>query len=280
MQRAGAAAASEIALRFRDRLDSGVLVFAGPGNNGGDAWVIARALHSAGTPVRVVEPVAAASPDARAERALTVESLGEDAIMGLEKAEGGESVVVDGLLGTGSSGAPRGEIARAIVACESARRRGARVVAVDVPSGLDASTGETPGDVAHADVTLTFGTAKRGHLVNREACGTIVVLDIGLAAAKGAHAPVLTGAQAPALIDEQWVAAQLPPIAWDAHKGTRKKLAIVGGARGMAGASILAAHGRQALPVRGGMQKWLEYGWPSERDDAPAATDTQDHAHP
>jgi NAD(P)H-hydrate epimerase len=252
MQRAGAAAASEIALRFRDRLDSGVLVFAGPGNNGGDAWVIARALHSAGTPVRVVEPVAAASPDARAERALTVESLGEDAISALDLAEtGGESVVVDGLLGTGSSGAPRGEIARAIVACESARSRGARVVAVDVPSGLDASTGETAGDVARADVTLTFGTAKRGQLLNREACGTIVVLDIGLAAGNCAAA-LLADAL---LIDEPWVAAQLPPIAWDAHKGTRKKLAIVGGARGMAGASILAA--RSALRSGVGMVKLL-----------------------
>jgi NAD(P)H-hydrate epimerase len=249
MQRAGAAAASEIGLRFRDRLDSGVLIFAGPGNNGGDAWVIARALHAAGAPVRIVEPVAAASPppDARAERALTLEALGADAVVTLDQATAGiESVVVDGLLGTGSTGAPRGEIARAIVACESVRERGARVVAVDLPSGLDASTGEAPGDVARADVTMTFGTVKRGHLIAREVCGTILVLDIGLAKASA-------GAPVPELVDESWVAAQLPPIAWDAHKGTRKKLAIIGGARGMAGASVLAA--RSALRSGVGMVK-------------------------
>jgi ADP-dependent NAD(P)H-hydrate dehydratase / NAD(P)H-hydrate epimerase len=249
MQRAGAAAASEIALRFRDRLDSGVSVFAGPGNNGGDAWVIARALASAGVSVRVVEPVPAASADARAERALAVEVLGENAIVNLEQAAtGGESIVVDGLLGTGSTGAPRGEIAEAVAACNAAGRRGATVVAVDLPSGMDASTGETPGELAHADLTLTFGTVKRGHLVNREACGTIVVLDIGLAGST-----VDPYSRTPHLVDERWVASQLPPIPWDAHKGIRKKLAIVGGARGMAGASVLAA--RSAMRSGVGMVK-------------------------
>jgi ADP-dependent NAD(P)H-hydrate dehydratase / NAD(P)H-hydrate epimerase len=249
MQRAGAAAASEIALRFRDRLDSGVAVFAGPGNNGGDAWVIARALSAAGVAVRVVEPVPAASPDARAERALALETLGGDAICGLDQfAIAGDAVVVDGLLGTGSTGAPRGDIAKAIAACDAAGRRGATIVAVDLPSGMDASTGETPGEVARADLTLTFGTVKRGHLVNRDACGTIVVLDIGLAGST-----VDPYSRTPRLVDERWVASQLPPIPWDAHKGIRKKLAIVGGARGMAGASVLAS--RSAMRSGVGMVK-------------------------
>ena len=277
MQRAGAAAASEIALRFRDRLDSGALVFAGPGNNGGDAWVIARALYAAGVSVRVVEPVPAASPDCRSERALAVELLGAEAVAGLSQPlSGGESLVVDGLLGTGSTGAPRGDVAKAIAECEAARARGARVVAVDVPSGMDASTGETPGEVARADVTLTFGSVKRGLLVNREACGTIVVLDIGLAGWT-----VDPYSRTPQLVDERWVASQLPPIPWDAHKGIRKKLAIVGGARGMAGASVLAARSsmrsgvgmvklvvanESVAPVQEAEPQALCAAWPSDAD--------------
>jgi NAD(P)H-hydrate epimerase len=249
MQRAGAAAAAEIALRFRDRLDGGALILAGPGNNGGDAWVIARALHSAGARVRVVEPVSAASPDARAEKALGLEVIGDGAVASVDAFHAtGESIVVDGLLGTGATGAPRGEIARAIFECDAARRRGATVVAVDVPSGLDATTGDVAGEVARADLTLTFGTAKRGQLVNRDVCGTIAVLDIGLQVADAGNR-----AGTPQLIDEAWVASQLPPIPWDAHKGTRKKLVIVGGARGFAGASVLTA--RAALRSGVGMVK-------------------------
>src|SRR5829696_8001001 len=119
MQRAGAAAAGEIARRFADRLHGGVLVFAGPGNNGGDAWVVARALAAAGVAVRVVEPVPAKTPDAIAERALALPLLGESALLGADADDaalpvGGERVVVDGLLGTGASGELRGEIARCV----------------------------------------------------------------------------------------------------------------------------------------------------------------------
>jgi NAD(P)H-hydrate epimerase len=246
MQRAGAAAAAEIALRFHDRLGGGVAVFAGPGNNGGDAWVVARALAASGVRVRVIEPVPAKTPDAFAERALALEALGDDDAA-RHADDCGEALIIDGLLGTGSAGAPRGEIGAAVATVRVARRRGAVVVALDLPTGVDASTGASNDDAVDADLTLTFGTIKRGHVLQRDRCGTVVVLDIGL----GRHAAL--DDSAPQLIDEAWVAAQLPRIAADSNKGTRKKLAIVGGARGMAGAAMLAA--RAALRSGVGMVK-------------------------
>ena len=249
MQRAGAAAAGEIALRYRDRLEGFVLVLAGPGNNGGDAWVVARALATAGAHVRVVEPIAAKTPDALAERSLAVDAIAESDIETAslrDSLDRGEAVVVDGLLGTGGSGEPRGDLARALALLEPMRARGATIVALDVPSGLDVSTGAARGAV-RADLTLTFGTIKRGHLINRDLCGAIVVIDIGL----GAHALLRDGA--PLLIDEAWVGAKLPEIAASAHKGARKKIAIVGGGKGMAGAAMLAA--RAALRSGVGMVK-------------------------
>ena len=246
MQRAGAAAAAEIALRLRDRLAHGALVFAGPGNNGGDAWVTARALAATGVSVRVIEPVPAKTPDAIAERTLALNALGDDCVADLSHAnEGGEQIIIDGLLGTGATGAPRGPIADAITAITTIRRRGATVVALDVPSAVDATTGTSTDQALVADLTLTFGAMKRGLLVARGHCGELVVLDIGLVPAPQDDAA--------ALIDEPWVAAHLPAIPADAHKGTRKKLVIIGGARGMAGAAILAA--RAALRSGVGMVK-------------------------
>jgi hydroxyethylthiazole kinase-like uncharacterized protein yjeF len=248
MQRAGAAAATEIALRFRALLNRGVLIVAGPGNNGGDAWVVARALGAANVRVRVVEPVEAKTEDARAERALALQSLGDDVLdRSSTSLDCGEALVVDGLLGTGASGAPRDAIAHAIDAVQTMRARGAMVVALDVPSGLDATTGRAEGTSIIADLTLTFGTIKRGQLIDRDRCGTIVMLDIGL----GSYADV--NDSAPHLVDEAWVAESIPPIAASAHKGARKKIAIVGGAEGMAGATILAA--RAALRSGAGMVK-------------------------
>ncbi len=249
MNRAGAAAAGEIALRYRDRLAVGVLVLAGPGNNGGDAWVVARALAAGGARVRVVEPVPAKTDDARFERQLALAAIGSATVeSGQENGfeDRGEALVIDGLLGTGATGAPRGAIASAIDHANAARSRGAAVVALDVPSGLDASTGIAAGSFVIADLTLTFGTIKRGQLVNRDACGGVVALDIGLFGDDSGDSELR-------LVDESWVAANVPRIAADAHKGVRKKLAIVGGAAGMAGAAILA--GRSALRSAAGMVK-------------------------
>jgi hydroxyethylthiazole kinase-like uncharacterized protein yjeF len=229
MQRAGAAAASEIVRLAGDRLRRGVLVLAGPGNNGGDAWVVARALSAVGARVRVVEPMPARTADCIAERAL--------ALPGVERVDqaasyDGEGVVVDGLLGTGAAGAVREPFASCLAAIRHVRERDAVLVALDLPSGLDATTGAAGNDVVVPDLTVTFGTLKRAHLVARGRCGRVVVMDIGLAG----PAELL-----PRLVDDDWARQTLPPIPADAHKGTRKKIVIIGGDRGMAGAAILAS---------------------------------------
>ncbi len=238
MQRAGAATAAEIALRLRRKLRAGVLVFAGPGNNGGDAWVVARSLAETGVRVRVCEPVPATTPDAIAERELAlpfIDLAAEDADALTSGAlHRGESIIVDGLLGTGSVGSPRGDIASALTGMRLMRDRGAAIVALDLPTGVDATSGALHRPV-RADVTFTYGTIKRGHLLARGACGRIVVLDIGLGGfAAGTDS-------APQIVNGRWVARRVPEFAADAHKGTRRKLAIVGGGEGMSGAVILAA---------------------------------------
>lgn len=234
MRVAAAAAAGVIADRFRDRLDAGVTVFAGPGNNGGDGWAVASALARGGVRVSVDAAGPPRTDDARAERALAAELVGTgDRPCG---------VAVDALLGTGSRGAPEGGIADAV---ERLRRRaasGAAVVALDVPTGLDATTGAFAGGVP-ATYTVTFGTCKRGQLVTRAACGALVVVDIGLP-----DRPEL-----PALVDGGWTAPRIPVIAPDATKGTRGRVTVIAGATGMGGAALTAADG--ALRAGAGLVK-------------------------
>src|SRR5215207_1598411 len=185
MQRAGAAAAAELTRRSADRMRQGVVVATGPGNNGGDGWVVAHALHAVGIPVRVVECVEARTADAIAERESARDAgvawSGDVSSM----LSGGESVVVDALLGTGLTAARplRGDIAHAVEQLHRLNARGASIVALDVPTGIDATTGRDAG-AAPCDLTITFGTIKHGQLIARTACGAITVVDIGL----GTHA--------------------------------------------------------------------------------------------
>jgi len=209
-------------------------VYAGPGNNGGDAWVVAAELARQGVRVRVFEALPARTPDAIAEREAA------SAVLTHAQPDGSEGVIVDGLLGTGAHGAPRGEIAEAIGRIDFARSEdgaGARVVALDIPSGVDATSGVAEGVHVRAHLTVAFGAMKRGLLLNRDAAGAIAVVDIGLGAG-AAHS-----GDAMPLYDCAMTRDAVAPISADAHKGSRKRLVIIGGARGMAGSTVLAARG-------------------------------------
>src|SRR2546423_1734002 len=150
MERAGALAAREIERRFPERLKEGAIVFTGPGNNGGDGWVVAGNLARSGVDVSVNEVVAAKSPGAISERGAAIGS-----VRVVDSVHDGASVIVDALLGTGFEGAPRGKIAEGIKLINELRSRGGAVAALDIPSGLDATTGEHSSCVV-ADLTLSL----------------------------------------------------------------------------------------------------------------------------
>lgn len=247
MQRAGIAAAGEISRRYPEQLKAGAVVFTGPGNNGGDGWVVAGTLARSGIEVTVVEvgkPTPAKSPDAVAERETAIDSVKVvDSFDGASRFPHAP-VVIDALLGTGFEGEPRGKIGAAITAINELRTQGIRVAALDVPSGLDATTGEHSNCVV-ADITLSFGGVKRGLLLARDCCGRIVALDIGLDDPRpmGVSKRATPELVLPVLVDGDWVESRIPPIRFDAHKGIRKHLALVGGGKGMPGAVVLAGRG-------------------------------------
>lgn len=258
MLAAGTAAANETRRRFGERLANGAVVYTGTGNNGGDGWVAATVLAAQGVRVRVVSVGEPRTVDARAARdaALPVLAGAPSNDRDRDGAPDTERVVIDALLGTGARGAPRDDVAQAIARIRGGRARGAVVVALDVPSGLDATSGASEGAVV-ADCTVTFGAFKRGQLLARGVCGDVVVVDIGTGNAD-------PGPSVPALVDRAWVAERIPPIGASAHKGTRGKLAIVGGAPGMVGAALWAA--RAALRSGIGMVRvWVH------ADSVPAA---------
>jgi len=226
MEAAGRAVAHVVARDFAPLLDQGVLVVAGHGNNGGDGWVAARALKACGTTVYAVDEERTRSDDCEANRVLAlaegVERIGPE--VRWPKA----GVIVDGILGTGASGELRGSVGNL---AGKVADFGAPVVAVDGPTGLDLSTGEAHGPI-RADVTVTFGGVRRGHLLQRTWCGRVVVAEIGFPP---------PSEDWPLLVEDRWAGATLPTFGAAMHKGDRGRVLVIGGDHGMAGAAIHAA---------------------------------------
>jgi ADP-dependent NAD(P)H-hydrate dehydratase / NAD(P)H-hydrate epimerase len=246
MERAGGAVAEAAAALAGPR--GRVVVVAGGGNNGGDGYVAARLIRAARRDVRVLAlaPAARLSADARAVREQAERAgvpVAEGAPGPLDAGEG--DVVVDAIFGTGLSRAPEGPFAEAIAFIEDARVAGARVVAVDVPSGLSADTGRPLGPCVRADRTVTFAFQKRGLVLEPggSLAGDVTVADIGIPAEAARRVPigaeVLTEAEARLLV---------PPRAADAHKGDAGRVLVLAGSPGKTGAAHLALTGA----LRGG----------------------------
>jgi hydroxyethylthiazole kinase-like uncharacterized protein yjeF len=236
MERAGAGVA-----RIVERLapDGAVAVVCGKGNNGGDGLVVARLLREAGRSVTVVgaAPPGEFAGDAR----VNLERLPGEGPLELdggdraraEQALGEASVVVDALLGTGFEGEPRGTVGEAIELVNAAR---APVVSVDVPSGVDASTGVASGAAVRAAVTATFHAGKPGLWIapGKTHAGEVETVEIGIP--RGWPGETQIGLVAPGVF------ARLPRRERSSTKFTSGHVLIVGGSRGLTGAPRMAAH--------------------------------------
>jgi ADP-dependent NAD(P)H-hydrate dehydratase / NAD(P)H-hydrate epimerase len=225
MENAGRAAALVLARLFPRGRVVGVV---GPGNNGGDALVLLRHLRAWGRDVAWV---------AGDDRSLDASLLHGFDIPRHAAAEAGDvfreaDVLVDGILGTGATGAPREPAAALIRQLNGA---GPPIVALDLPSGVDATTGAVPAEAIQATLTITFGWPKLGLLFHpaRARCGRLVAVEIGF--------PPDAAPPAAQLITPAWAARRLPARAPDAHKGSTGMLAVVAGSEGMAGAAAIAA---------------------------------------
>lgn len=222
MQAAGRAVARAV-MRHMPR--GRVLVLAGPGNNGGDGYVAARLLVQEGWPVRVA---ALAPPREGSDAAGAARSWHGPMARFTAQEAGRADLVIDAVFGAGLSRAVEGLAADTL-------RAARRIVAVDVPSGMDGATGAVPGYAPAAALTVSFFRLKPGHLLlpGRDLCGRIILADIGLPAQVLDDIAPNTWANGPSL----W---RLPVLDADAHKYSRGHVTVIGGAV-MTGAARLAA---------------------------------------
>ena len=225
MESAGRATAVVLSDRYGHLLRAGVLVAAGPGNNGGDGWVLARALHRVDVPVWVTSASARSELCERMARLARADGVREVAPDGPWPTVG---VAVDALLGTGAAGAPRPEVAALLSRVLDLH---IPILAIDGPTGVDLLTGVVHGGT-HADVSVTFGGLRRGHVLARDEVGPVVVIDIGHPSPDPGWPAVVTDFQA-----SGW----LRRLHSRDHKGDRGRVVIVGGAAGMTGALRMAA---------------------------------------
>ena len=233
MENAGKAVAEAIEDRWEKR---SVTILCGPGNNGGDGFVVARHLGGAGWQVRValLGDVGALKGDAKTNAGRWKGKIEPLSTAVLEDAE----LVVDALFGAGLSRDIKGTV------CEVMEAIGDRpVVAVDVPSGVDGDSGAIRGMALHAHLTITFFRRKPGHLLlpGRTHCGETLVADIGI------PDTVLTDI-APALAanDPNIWAARFPWPRLEDHKYSRGHAVITGGCH-LTGAARLAARSAQRV---------------------------------
>lgn len=258
MRRAGRAAFARIMERHGGA--GRMAVVCGPGNNGGDGYVVAELARRIGVDVTVLALAAAAAADAKTAAddyqnaggaIVAVDNANEENFAALDAAD----LIIDALFGTGLARAPQGIASDAI---RRINRAPCPVVALDMPSGLQSDTGFAFAPCVAADATVTFIGVKLGLLTGqgRAVAGEILFEDLNIPVeARDAVAPAARVIARPAL----------RPRARDAHKGDAGRVLVVGGGRGMLGAALLA--GEAALRCGGGL---VTVAGPESNLDLPA----------
>jgi ADP-dependent NAD(P)H-hydrate dehydratase / NAD(P)H-hydrate epimerase len=246
MENAGLAAAQEAWLMLGEIAERRMLVLCGPGNNGGDGLVAARHLKDWGADVIVYLLKARKEEDDAVykqalDREIPMIVGGEDdAAKRLTDALGGAELVIDALLGTGSSRAIEPPLADALDMLRDVRanRLPPRLIAVDIPTGVDADTGLADPHTVAADETVAFAFAKVGlHVLpGSQFAGRVEVVDIGIPAPMASEVKT-------ELLSRRWAQETLPDRPADAHKGTFGSAMVVAGSPQYTGAAYLSCTG-------------------------------------
>jgi hydroxyethylthiazole kinase-like uncharacterized protein yjeF len=244
MEKAGRAVADTILARHP--AGTPVAVVCGPGNNGGDGFVCARLLSERGCNVHVM--LLGERDAIKGDAGLALQRWTGEVTRVDKEALMKTGAIVDALFGAGLSRPLTGDAAEAVAAINAARSAGARVLAVDLPSGVDGTTGAVQGVAVQADETVTFCRKKPGHLLlpGRAFTGEVQIADIGIADAT----VTACGSQMFENVPELWHGS-FPQPKLDGHKYSRGHAIVVSGPMFMTGAARLAA--RAALRVGAGL---------------------------
>ena len=246
MENAARGAARVFLDHFKPSCDASVVILCGKGNNGGDGYVMARYLHEYGMKVDVgiTGEKSAVSGDALVNLKI-IEKLGpeiyeikdEEAYQEFQDKIVNCNYIVDGLLGTGLNSPVRGLFKNVI---EDINLSGKPVMSIDIPSGLNADTGQKMGAAVKADLTVTFGFPKPGQLVypGAEAVGRLVNIGIGIP--RMISDRIESGHR---LIEPEDFIPDISKNKRNTHKGARGHLLILAGSTGKTGAATLAAMG-------------------------------------
>ncbi|MFH1311839.1 MAG: NAD(P)H-hydrate dehydratase [Candidatus Eisenbacteria bacterium] len=242
MENAGKGVAEEIIKNIKPRKASAIVIICGKDNNGGDGFVVARLLKQKGYRPRVyllgkssqVKGDAEANLKRCVRNRIKITEVDRGGLSALEETLAGAHVIVDAIFGTGFAGSPRGlsrDVIEIINGCP------APTVAVDIPSGVNASTGEATLAV-EADITVTMALPKRGHLLfpGRALSGELIVHDIGVP-----PEVIVTSNPDTFVLTKPDIQAALPERSPQAHKWTCGSVAAICGSTGFTGAAALTS---------------------------------------